>query len=390
MPNDLQHARKRIDEIDRRLLEVLAQRQDLIDEIAALKSDADQPVRDADREQDMMERLQRWAEEAGLSPSLVTTLFDHILDHSVRRQHRLRREDAAQQSAGDEKAPTHELPSRESEEAEEETDRPYQLAARTHAAHTTRIRVGDAIVGGEAPVLIAGPCSVESRQQTLSCAEAVQKAGGHILRGGCFKPRTSPYSFQGLGYEGLDILKEAGSRHDLPIITEALRPADVRAVARQADVLQIGARNMQNYPLLKEAGRVDTPVMLKRGLTATLDEWLAAAEYILSHGNEQVMLCERGVRTFGESTRFTMDVSAVPVLRERTHLPIIVDPSHACGNRRWVPALAKAALAAGADGIMVETHPAPDEALSDGPQSLTFERLHQLAAPFRRAPAEAA
>ncbi len=262
--------------------------------------------------------------------------------------------------------------------------KPYKLVARTNQPQDTRIRVGDVLVGGERPVVIAGPCSVESREQIMTCAKAVKEAGGDILRGGCFKPRTSPYQFQGLGYEGLDLLEEAGRAFGLPIITEVMHPADVERCAKQADVLQIGARNMQNFSLLKELGRVDRPVMLKRGLMASIDEWLAAAEYILAHGNQQVILCERGIRTFETATRNTLDLSAVPVTAERTHLPIIVDPSHACGVRRWVPAMTEAALAVGADGVMIEMHPDPEKALSDGPQALTFDQFAALMGRLRR------
>jgi 3-deoxy-7-phosphoheptulonate synthase len=248
------------------------------------------------------------------------------------------------------------------------------------------VRVGDLAIGGDGRVLIGGPCSVESREQVMACAETVRQAGGHILRGGCFKPRTSPYSFQGLGYEGLDLLAEAGRTHGLPIVTEVMAPEDVGPVAEKADILQIGARNMQNYPLLEAVGRSHRPVMLKRGMTATIDEWLGAAEYILAEGNGQVILCQRGIRTFEQATRYTLDLTALPVVRERTHLPVIVDPSHAAGTRRWVPSLAEGALAAGANGVMVEMHPNPAEALSDGPQSLTFDQFREMAARLQPLP----
>ena len=247
------------------------------------------------------------------------------------------------------------------------------------------VRIG----GDEPPVLIAGPCSVEGRDQIWASARAVREAGGAMLRGGCFKPRTLPYDFQGLGFAGLAMMHEAGRAHGLPIVTEVLHPRDVEAVAREADVLQIGARNMQNFELLKEVGRSRTAVLLKRGMSASVAEWLAAAEYVLAGGNERVVLCERGIRTFETATRNTLDLSAVVVARERTHLPVIVDPSHAAGVRRWVPALAKAALAAGAHGLIVEAHPDPDRALSDGPQSLTFDALRQLAAEIGVAPVPA-
>ena len=252
----------------------------------------------------------------------------------------------------------------------------------------TVIEIGGIRVGGnEPPILIAGPCSVESREQIFASAKGVREAGGVMLRGGCFKPRTLPYDFQGLGFEGLSIMHEAGRANGLPIVTEVLHPRDVEGVAREADVLQIGARNMQNFELLKEVGKTRTAVLLKRGMSSSIDEWLAAAEYILAGGNERVMLCERGIRTFETATRNTLDLSAVIVARERTHLPIIVDPSHAAGLRRWVPALCRAAIAAGAHGLIVEAHPDPDNALSDGPQSLTLEALAELGRELGVAPA---
>ena len=261
----------------------------------------------------------------------------------------------------------------------------HTLASKKHETDQTVIQIGKVVIGGEDPILIAGPCSVESRDQILACAKAVHDEGGHILRGGTFKPRTSPYAFQGLGYEGLDLLREAGQAYDLPVITEILHPSDVEPVAREADILQVGARNMQNFALLKEVGKIDRPVMLKRGMMASIDEWLAAAEYILAQGNRQVILCERGIRTFETATRNTLDISAVPVLRERTHLPIVVDPSHAVGTWQWVEPLALAALAAGAHGVMIEIHPDPDSALSDGAQSLKFDTFSRFATQFHHA-----
>ncbi len=258
--------------------------------------------------------------------------------------------------------------------------KPYRLASRATRTEDTVVHIGEVAVGGPQPVLIGGPCSVESREQINSCAAAVREAGGMMLRGGCFKPRTSPYSFQGLGYDGLDLLVEAGHEQGLPIVTEVLHTSDVQRVAERADVLQIGARNMQNFALLREVGLTQRPVLLKRGMMSSIDEWIAAAEYILAQGNQDVILCERGIRTFETATRGTLDLTAIPVVRERTHLPVIVDPSHAAGVRRWVAPLARAALAAGAQGVMVEMHPRPDEARSDGAQSLTFEGFQRLAA----------
>jgi chorismate mutase/prephenate dehydratase len=256
--------------------------------------------------------------------------------------------------------------------------KPYTLASRAHRPEDTVIHVAGVPLGGPSPVVIAGPCAVETREQIRACARVVKELGGQMLRGGCFKPRTSPYSFQGLGYEALDLLAEAGAEVGLPIVTEVMHPADVGPVAEKAHVLQIGARNMQNFSLLKEVGKVDRPVMLKRGLMSSIDEWLSAAEYVLAHGNQMVFLCERGIRTFETSTRNTLDLGAVPVLKEWTHLPVIVDPSHAVGVRRWIPPMAEAALAAGAHGLMVEIHPDPGKALSDGPQALTFPMFEQL------------
>jgi chorismate mutase/prephenate dehydratase len=256
--------------------------------------------------------------------------------------------------------------------------RGYKLGSRGHKEQNTIVEVSGVKIGGDDLVIIAGPCAVESWDQVMTAAKAVKESGGSILRGGCFKPRTSPYSFQGLAYEGLEMLVEAGKAYGLPVVTEVVSPEDVEGVARQADILQIGTRNMQNFSLLSAAGRAHRPVMLKRGMSSSLDELLQAAEYILSEGNQQVFLCERGIRTFETSTRNTLDLSAVPVLRQRTHLPIIVDPSHAAGDRDLVAPLALAAQAIGAHGIMVEIHPDPDNALSDGPQSLRLDQFQDL------------
>ncbi|HMN50314.1 MAG TPA: bifunctional 3-deoxy-7-phosphoheptulonate synthase/chorismate mutase [Ignavibacteriaceae bacterium] len=254
----------------------------------------------------------------------------------------------------------------------------YKLASRDYKKDDTIISVKDVKIGGGKFVIIAGPCSVESFEQINQCAKEVKENFAHILRGGCFKPRTSPYAFQGLGYEGLDLLRAAGDEFDLPIITEVLAIDQIEKVAEKSDILQIGARNMQNFALLAEVGKTLRPVMLKRGMMSSIDELLNAAEYILARGNRQVILCERGIRTFETATRNTLDLSAVPVLKELTHLPVIVDPSHAVGHRDKVLPLAKAAKAVGADGIMVEIHPDPDKALSDGPQSLRFDQFQIL------------
>jgi 3-deoxy-7-phosphoheptulonate synthase len=258
--------------------------------------------------------------------------------------------------------------------------KPYKLVSTDAAPEPSVIQVRGRRVGGGAFALIAGPCTVESREQTLACAEAVHAAGASMLRGGAFKPRTSPYSFRGLGEAGLAILDEAREMTGLPIVTELMDPRHLDAVASIADVIQIGARNMQNFLLLSEVGRGDRPVLLKRGPSASVEELLMAAEYVLSEGNPRVILCERGIKTFERSTRYTLDLGAVPVLKQETHLPVIVDPSHAAGRRALVPALARAAVAAGADGIIVEVHPDPDRALCDAPQLLPTASFAAFAA----------
>lgn len=256
--------------------------------------------------------------------------------------------------------------------------RPFKLASREFHPEDTVIRVLDAVIGDGSLTVMAGPCSIESRAQLLETADAVTKLGATIIRGGAFKPRTSPYSFQGLGIEALRYLAEARERTGLPVITEVMEPNQVDIVAEYADILQIGTRNMQNYSLLMACGRVTRPVMLKRGYGATIEEWLMAAEYIMSSGNPNVILCERGIRTFETYTRNTMDLAAVPLLHHLTHLPVIVDPSHATGKRFLVKPLAIGGVAVGADGIMVEVHPRPEEALSDGEQSLTLDQFREL------------
>jgi chorismate mutase/prephenate dehydratase len=260
----------------------------------------------------------------------------------------------------------------------------YKLADRASRSEDTVVRVGDLLIGGSGFTVMAGPCSVESSDQIYQTAKFVREHGAHVLRGGVFKPRTSPYAFQGLGYDGLDLLVGAGRSAGLPVITEVMAPEQVRPVADRADILQVGARNMQNFPLLKEVGKVDRPVLLKRGLSSTIEEWLAAAEYILAQGNSQVILCERGIRTFESATRNTLDLSAVVVLRERTHLPVIVDPSHGTGKRAYVAPMALAARACGAHGLLIEVHPDPDKALSDGDQSLTLPDFANLMDSLRR------
>ena len=261
--------------------------------------------------------------------------------------------------------------------------KPYKLVARQTSPDPTLVQVRGRRVGQGYFALIAGPCTVESREQTLETARAVRDAGATMLRGGAFKPRTSPYSFQGLGVDGLRILAEAREETGLPLVTELLDPRHVEDVIETADVIQIGARNMQNFILLSEVGKGDKPVLLKRGPSASVEELLMAAEYILKEGNPRVILCERGIRTFERSTRYTLDIGAIPVLKEETHLPVIVDPSHAAGRRELVPALARAAVAAGADGIIVEAHPDPARALCDAPQLIPTNEFAAFAAEIK-------
>ena len=254
----------------------------------------------------------------------------------------------------------------------------YKLANKKFKTEPTVIDVDGVKIGGDNFVIMAGPCAVESHDQLIATAEAAKAGGAQILRGGAYKPRTSPYSFQGLEVEGLKYMAEAREATGLKIITEVTSEHALEAAVNYVDIIQIGARNMQNFELLKEAGRINKPVMLKRGLAATIDEWLNAAEYIMSEGNEDVILCERGIRTFETSTRNTLDISALPVLRSKTHLPIIVDPSHPSGVRAYISPLSKAAVAVGADGLMIEVHPCPEKALSDGAQSLNAEDFKAL------------
>lgn len=258
--------------------------------------------------------------------------------------------------------------------------KPYKLVARELTPDPTVIDVNGRRIGDSFFGLIAGPCAVENREQTLQTARAVADAGATMLRGGAYKPRTSPYSFQGLGSEGLAVLQEAREETGLPIVTELVDPRHVEEVLDAADVIQIGARNMQNFVLLEEVGRAHKPVLLKRGPSASVEELLMAAEYVAKEGNEQIMLCERGIRTFERTTRYTLDLGSVAVLKQETHLPVIVDPSHAAGRRELVLPLARAAVAVGADGIIVETHPRPDEALSDGPQQIPTSEFAAFAA----------
>jgi 3-deoxy-7-phosphoheptulonate synthase len=261
--------------------------------------------------------------------------------------------------------------------------KPYKLVTLDLRADKTIVQVGDATIGGDELAIIAGPCAVESRPQAFAVAEAVRRSGAKFFRGGAFKPRTSPYAFQGLGEDGLKILEEIRETYGLKIVTEALDEAGVDLVERYADVIQIGARSMQNFTLLRRAGKSRLPVLLKRGLSATLDEWLLAAEYIMAEGNYQIVLCERGIRTFAQHTRNTLDLAAIPAVRRVSHLPVIVDPSHGTGKNYMVTPLARAGVAVGADGLIVEVHNQPDHALSDGAQALTLEQYEQLVSEVR-------
>jgi len=266
--------------------------------------------------------------------------------------------------------------------------KPYKLASKEVKPEPTAVEIVPGLtVGGDTLVVMAGPCSVESEEQILETARAVKAAGATVLRGGAFKPRTSPYSFQGMEEEGLKLLALAREQTGLPIVTEVVNPRDVELVAKYADIMQVGARNVQNFALLKMLGQIDKPVLLKRGMATTIQEYLMSAEYILSEGNRRVILCERGIRTFETATRNTLDISAVPVLREQTHLPVIVDPSHATGHASLVPSMCFAAVAAGCDGLIVEVHPHPESAASDGPQSLRpaeFQAMMAKLAEFAR------
>lgn len=256
--------------------------------------------------------------------------------------------------------------------------KPFKIASREFRPEDSSFPLGTHTVGAEELIIMAGPCSVESRSQIIETAHAVKEAGAHILRGGAFKPRSSPYSFQGLGEEGLKYMAEAREQTGLPIVTEVMEPALVPLICEYADILQIGARNMQNYALLHAVGKSQHPVLLKRGMSSTIEEWLMCAEYVLSHGNTRVMLCERGIRTFETYTRNTFDINAIAVAKHLSHLPVIADPSHATGKWEYVAAASKAAVAAGADGLIIEVHPRPEEAMSDGPQSLKPEKFGQL------------
>lgn len=262
--------------------------------------------------------------------------------------------------------------------------KPYKLASKEVKKEKTLIKIGEVVIGGDEVIIIAGPCAVEDEKQIIETAITVKSHGAHILRGGAYKPRTSPYTFQGLGEEGLKLLQKAGHLANMPVVTEIVNPEHVELVSEYVDILQIGTRNSQNFELLKRVGQTQKPVILKRGMSMTIKEWLMSAEYILSEGNMNVILCERGIRTFETATRNTLDLSAVAVLKEETHLPVIVDPSHATGYAKYVLPMACAAVAAGADGLMIEVHPQPEKASSDGPQSLNFNSFAKMMDKLKR------
>ena len=260
---------------------------------------------------------------------------------------------------------------------------PYKLASRTFKPERTVVSMGDLRIGGDEVIVMAGPCSAETEEQVESSAAAIAKAGAKVLRGGAFKPRSSPYSFQGLGEDGLKLLRGAADRHNLKLVSEVMDVSQIELVARYSDILQVGTRNMQNYTLLRELGKTPTPILLKRGISATIEEWLLSAEYILAGGNTNVVLCERGIRTFESYTRNTLDISAIPVVQKLSHLPIVIDPSHGTGLRDKVAPMARAAVAAGGDGLIIEVHPDPDHALSDGAQSMFPAQFESLMAELR-------
>ncbi len=310
-----------------------------------------------------------------MSPAAEPADVEHVIARLVERGFDVHRSTGAERTVLGVVGPTAELDPAELEllpgvEEALRVSSPYKLVSRAFHPEDTLVRVGEVVFGGEEVIVAAGPCSVENEDQIRRTAAAVRAAGARLLRGGAFKPRSSPYSFQGLGEEGLELLRKAADEQGLALVTEVMDPSQIGLVSGYADMLQVGARNMQNYVLLREVGKAKKPVLLKRGLAATIEEWLLSAEHLAVAGCRDVVLCERGIRTFETATRNTMDISAIPVIEKRSHLPVIADPSHGIGIRDKVPAMARAAVAAGADGLLVEVHCDPDKALSDGPQSL--------------------
>ncbi|MDT3427621.1 3-deoxy-7-phosphoheptulonate synthase/chorismate mutase [Paenibacillus forsythiae] len=341
---ELEQLRNRLDEINSELLALISERATVVRDIGVVKEKQGVPKFDPEREKKMLEKLV--AENKGpFSESTIRTLFKQIFKASLDLQ-----------SAEHKKS--------------------LLVSRKTHKEDTVILLPQDVVVGGGASLMVAGPCSIESEKQTRTVAAALQKAGVRVMRGGAFKPRTSPYDFQGLGMDGLRILREAADEYGLLTISEIVDPAHIEPSLDYVDIIQIGARNMQNFELLKAAGEVNKPVLLKRGLAATMEEFLHAAEYIMSRGNTQVMLIERGIRTYEKWTRNTLDISAVPILKQESHLPVLVDVTHSTGRKDILVPCAKAALAAGADGIMVEVHPEPATALSDAAQQLNIDEFN--------------
>ncbi|MCF6094895.1 bifunctional 3-deoxy-7-phosphoheptulonate synthase/chorismate mutase [Microaerobacter geothermalis] len=340
--NELEELRKRLDSINVQILELLSERGKIAQEIGKVKLKQGVNRFDPVRERYMLDQIKS-LNQGPFEDSTIEHIFKQIFKASL--------------------------------ELQKDDNRKALLVSRKKQAEDTVVQIGDVPVGGGTPVLIAGPCSVESYDQVRQVAEAMSKEGLKLLRGGAFKPRTSPYDFQGLGVEGLNILREVADEFGMYIISEIVSPQDIEMAVDYVDVIQIGARNMQNFELLKAAGSVNTPVLLKRGMSATIEEFLFAAEYIVSKGNKQVMLCERGIRTYEKWTRNTLDISAVPILKQESHLPVFVDVTHATGRRDILLPTAKAGLAAGADGVMIEVHPDPAVALSDSSQQINIPQF---------------
>jgi 3-deoxy-7-phosphoheptulonate synthase / chorismate mutase len=351
LSHQLEELREKLDEINLQLLRIINERASVVKEIGEIKKRYSVQKFDPIRERDMLERIVQH-NEGPFDDNTVRYLFKQIFKASLSLL--------------------------------EDDHKKVLLVSRKRQPKDTVVMVGDVPVGGEQNVLVAGPCSVESEEQVRQVAQTMSKLGFRLIRGGAYKPRTSPYDFQGLGEEGLKILRRVADEFGLKVVSEIVHPADIEMATQYVDVIQIGARNMQNFELLKVAGSVRTPVLLKRGLSATLEEFLFAAEYIVSRGNTQVILCERGIRTFEKWTRNTLDISAVPILKQESHLPVLVDISHSTGRRDILLPIAKAALAAGANGIMVETHPEPSVALSDAQQQINLEQLEALLTQLRQ------
>src|SRR5918995_673895 len=346
---EIESLRQRIDELDEALVRLLSARAECALAVGRAKQALGLEIYQPSREADVLAHVQR-INPGPLDDGAIRRLFERVID-GVQEVLRI--------------------------------TEPYKLASRTFKPENTIITVGDVRIGGDEVIVMAGPCSAETDEQVESTAAAVKKAGAKVLRGGAFKPRSSPYSFQGLGEEGLRMLRAAADRHNMKLITEIMDISQLELIEKYAHILQVGARNMQNFTLLRELGRSRRPVMLKRGISATIEEWLLSAEYILSGGNTNVILCERGIRTFESATRNTLDISAIPVVKQLSHLPVFVDPSHGTGRRDKVGAMARAAVAAGADGLIIEVHSDPDHALSDGAQSMFPGQFDRLMAELR-------